>query len=72
MAMIYRVSYMIKGLETGKKRPGIVRDEGKPPRVGDKLQLGVNLCEVVEVTELIPPQGDFSFLHVTCQVLEGD
>ena len=70
--MIYRVSYMVQGLVQGKKHPGIVRDEEKMPEVGDQIQLGSTLCEVVEVAELIPPQGDYGFLHATCRVLKEE
>jgi hypothetical protein len=35
--------------------------------VGDQLKMGGDLFEIIEVQELIPPMGGFSFLHATCQ-----
>jgi len=42
------------------------------PRVGEKIQLGDLLVEVVEVRELMPPMGDFAYLHATCRPVKAD
>jgi len=63
---------MVLGLVRGKKHPGIVRDEDKVPKVGDRVQLGEDMVEVVEVAELIPPQGNFGFLHATCRMVADE
>jgi hypothetical protein len=65
--MIYRVSYMVRGKVRGKRHPGTTRDEEQPPEVGKRVDLGGDIFEVTEVQELIPPMGEFSFLHATCQ-----
>ena len=65
--MIYKVSYVV----VGKPHLGAIVNLDGPPRVGDQVQLGDELCEVTEVVDLIPPRGDFAFLHVTCQPVQG-
>ncbi len=64
--MIYTVSYVvIEG-----DHPGMVQDEEKRPEVGDRVRLGDEICEVLEVKELMPPTGDFAaVLHVTCRLV---
>lgn len=64
--MIYKVSYVIVGGE----HPGSIANADKPPQVGDKVKLGKNEFEVIEVMELMPPLGEFSFLHATCKLVE--
>ena len=65
--MIYRVSYMVRGNVRGKKHPGLTRDEDKAPEVGTQVELAGDLFNIIEVQELIPPMGGFSFLHATCE-----
>ncbi|MCK4315410.1 MAG: hypothetical protein KAX24_06540 [Anaerolineae bacterium] len=60
--MIYKVSYVV----LGKPHLGVIVNLDAPPRVGDRVQLGDEMFEVVEVIDLIPPRGDFAYLHVTC------
>lgn len=59
--MRYQVSYVV----IGGKHPGAIVNELKRPQVGDRVEIGSNTFEVVEVTEVIPPRGDFAFLHAT-------
>ena len=60
--MIYKGSYVVGG----KPPLGVIVNLDAPPRVGDRVQLGEKMFEVVEVIDLIPPRGDFAYLHVTC------
>jgi hypothetical protein len=60
--VIYKVSYVV----VGKPHLGVIVNLDAPPRVGDRVQLGDEMFEVVEVIDLIPPRGDFAYLHVTC------
>ena len=60
--MIYKVSYVV----VGKPHLGVIVNLDAPPRVGDRVQLGDEMFEVIEVIDLIPPRGDFAYLHVTC------
>jgi hypothetical protein len=34
------------------------------------VQIGEMEVEVVEVMELLPPRGNFQYLHATCRVVE--
>jgi hypothetical protein len=64
--MIYKVSYVVVGGE----HPGAIANVTEPPRAGDRITLGKNEFEVIEVLELMPPRGEFSFLHATCRLVE--
>ncbi|MBE9470793.1 MAG: hypothetical protein IMY75_01590 [Chloroflexi bacterium] len=60
--MIYKVSYVV----VGKPHLGVIVNLDAPPRFGDRVHLGDEMFEVIEVIDLIPPRGDFAYLHVTC------
>ncbi len=59
--MIYKVSYVV----VGSRHPGAIVNRDTPPVLGEIVELGGDRFEVVEVADLIPPQGDFAYLHVT-------
>ncbi len=59
--MRYQVSYVVIGGE----HPGAIVNELKRPQIGDRIDIGKNTFEVVEVAEVMPPRGDFAFLHAT-------
>ncbi len=65
--MIYRVSYMVRGEVRGKRHPGLTRDQDIAPEVGERIEMGGDVFEIIEVQELIPPMGGFGFLHATCE-----
>ncbi len=65
--MIYKVSYVI----TGGQRAGAIINQDKAPEVGEIVELGHEMYEVVEVMDLLPPQGDFAYLHVTCRPIKS-
>jgi len=60
---IYKVSYVIVGID----HPGMILNQGEMPQKGETIQLGDNKFEVIEVLELVPPRGDFHYIHVTCR-----
>jgi hypothetical protein len=66
--MIYKVSYVILGGEV----PGAIINQDRAPVVGEKIDIMNTHCEVTEVQDLLPPQGDFAYLHVTCRVVEDE
>lgn len=66
--MIYKVSYVV----LGKPHLGAIVNLDSPPRVGDRVELGNEPCEIIEVVDLIPPRGDFAFLHVTCRTAQDE
>lgn len=66
--MIYTVSYVVVGDKT--KYPGGILNQYERPTIGEQIQLGGTLFEVMEVKRMLPPSDDFEFLHVTIQPLE--
>jgi hypothetical protein len=68
MATIYKVSYVV----AGEKHPGaILNTESRPVR-GDLVRLGAQDFVVEEVIDLIPPRGDFQYLHATVKPPEDE
>lgn len=65
--MIYKVSYVVVGGE----HPGAIANVEKAPQVGDRIKLGDKEFEIMEVLELMPPRGEFSFLHATCRLAKS-
>ncbi|HEC35214.1 MAG TPA: hypothetical protein ENI39_01615 [Anaerolineae bacterium] len=61
--MIYKVSYVV----VGNRHPGAIVNRRLPPRLGEVVELGGERFEVIEVADLVPPQGEFAYLHVTLQ-----
>jgi hypothetical protein len=61
--MIYKVSYVV----VGEQHPGEIVNQDLPPEVGDRVTLGGEEFEVVEIIDLAPPRGDFAYLHATCK-----
>jgi hypothetical protein len=59
--MIYKVSFVVLGGE----HPGAIKNLYERPKVGDRLEIGRTIFEVVEVHEIMPPRDDFQFLHAT-------
>lgn len=59
--MIYKVSYVVQSGD----HPGSIKNEHEEPQVGDKVMVGPIACEVIEIHQIMPPRGDFLFLHAT-------
>jgi len=59
--VIYKVSYVV----VGDRHPGVILNQDAAPQLGQVVEFGGRRVEVVEVTDLIPPQGDFAYPHVT-------
>jgi hypothetical protein len=55
------VSFVVLGGE----HPGAIKNLYERPKVGDRLEIGRMIFEVVEVHEIMPPRDDFQFLHAT-------
>ncbi len=58
---LYKVSYVIPG----RPSAGAILTRRDAPRVGEIVTLHGERYRVVEVIELLPPQGVVHFLHVT-------
>jgi hypothetical protein len=61
----YKVSYVV----LDDAHPGAIISEDKRPAVGDEVTFDNRVFEIVEVAELMPPTGNFGFLHATCRYL---
>jgi len=59
----YKISYVVRG----EAHPGAIVNTDQRPLVGDRVMLGEREFAVLEVIDLIPPRGDFHYLHVTVQ-----
>jgi hypothetical protein len=59
----YKVSYVI----VGNDDPGTILNQEYPPKPGDQVELRNHYFEIVEVFELVPPRGDFHYIHATCK-----
>lgn len=64
--MIYKVSFVVPG----RRNVGGIQNINREPKAGDRVRIGNQTFEVVEVTELMPPRGDFAYLHATCKPVE--
>lgn len=60
----YKISYVVPD----KKHPGGIINLDYRPNWGDTLDIGDTTYVVREVIELMPPQGSFHYLHVTCDI----
>jgi hypothetical protein len=67
MAAIYKVSYVVSGGE----HPGAILNTDHRPKKGDVVKLGRKPFQVIEVFDLIPPRGEFRYLHATVKPAES-
>ncbi len=63
---VYKVSYVV----TGSSHPGGIVNLDDLPEVGEIIEVGNSELKVIEIFELIPPRGDFYYLHATCELVE--
>ena len=64
--MIYKVSFVV----LDDAHPGGIQNLDHQPAVGEELVAGDLRFEIVEVTELLPPYGDYAYLHATCRLID--
>lgn len=60
---IYKVSVVV----VKSDHPGAIVNLQEEPRVGNSIRLGNEEFVIVEILQLMPPKGDFHFLHLTCE-----
>ena len=60
---IYKVSIVV----VGSNHPGAIVNLSEEPKVGNLIKLGSEKFLIQEILELMPPKGDFCFLHLTCE-----
>ena len=64
--MIYKVSYVV----VGKPHLGTIINQDSAPRVGNRVTMDDEQFEITEVLDLLPPRGEFVYLHATCTPVE--
>ena len=65
---VYKVSYVV----TGSDHPGGIVNLDDLPEVGEIIEVGNSELKVIEIFELIPPRGDFYYMHATCEFIESE
>ncbi len=65
--IFYKVSFVVMGGE----HPGAIITVESRPEVGEEVTFNGSVFIVTEVMELMPPVGNFGFLHATCRPKEG-
>jgi hypothetical protein len=63
---IWKVSYIIKG----SSQAGGIINLDHPLEVGEIITVGSDELEILEAEELIPPKGEFHYIHATCKLKE--
>jgi hypothetical protein len=66
--VIYKVSFVV---EEGA-HPGGIQNLDERPKVGDVFTLGNQAFEIIEVMELMPPRGDYAYMHATCRPISAN
>lgn len=61
--MIFKVSYIVND---GSK-PGSIKNEHERPIIGDVVRIGSDKFKIVDVYEIMPPRGEFLYLHATVE-----
>jgi len=61
--IFYKVSFVVMGGD----HPGAIMTVEKRPQIGDEITFNGSVFAVTEVMELMPPVGNFGFLHATCE-----
>lgn len=64
----YKVSIVVPG----RRDVGGIQNLEIEPKLGDILVLGKEKYKIVDVAELMPPRGDFAYLHATCTPAKKD
>ncbi len=65
---IYKISYVV----IDQDHPGGIINLDHHPSRGEMLKIGNVTYEVQEIIELMPPQGGFHYLHLTCKIAENE
>jgi hypothetical protein len=63
MSATYKVSYVV----LGEDNPGAILNLEERPEEGQIIELGEKNYKIIEVVDLIPPKGDFVYLHATLE-----
>jgi len=62
---VYKVSYVAASSE----HPGAIINRDHAPIIGERITLGEDLFEVVDVLDLMPPRDEFFYIHATVRFI---
>jgi hypothetical protein len=60
-------TYKLSIVVPGRRDLGGIQNLNREPKPGDIIILGKEEYEIVDLAELMPPRGDFAYLHATCR-----
>jgi hypothetical protein len=63
--IFYKISFVV----VGGRYPGAIVTVDQRPEIGQEVRFNGNVFTVTEVMELMPPVGNFGFLHATCKYI---
>jgi hypothetical protein len=63
-------TYKLSIVVPGRRDIGSIQNLDKEPKTGDVIVLGREEYRIMEIVELMPPRGNFVYLHAICQPLE--
>ena len=60
---VYKLSIVVPG----RRDIGGILNLEKEPKAGDLVLLGQEEYKIADLVELMPPRGNFVYLHAVCQ-----
>lgn len=64
-------TYKLSVVVPGRRDIGGIQNLDEEPKPGDIILLGTEEYEIIDVAELMPPRGDFAYLHAICRPVNG-
>ena len=63
---VYKLSIVVPG----RRDIGGILNLEKEPKAGDLVLLGQEEYKIADLVELMPPRGNFVYLHAVCQPVD--
>ncbi|MEW5961204.1 MAG: hypothetical protein AB1801_26055 [Chloroflexota bacterium] len=63
-------TYKLSLVVPGRRDIGAIQNFEEEPRIGALVYLGKDEYEITSIVELMPPRGNFVYLHATCRPVE--
>lgn len=63
---VYKLSIIVPG----RRDIGGILNLDQEPKLGDIVTLGRETYKISDLVELMPPRGNFVYLHAVCQPVE--
>jgi hypothetical protein len=65
---IYKLSIVVPG----RRDIGGIENLEKEPKPGDVVILDKEAYKIIDLVELMPPRGNFIYLHATCEPIDQE